>query len=40
MKKHWAKVKDADRRNLVGHYSALILQFADSKEWWSQSIAA
>ncbi len=34
MKKHWAKVKDADRRNLVGHYSALILQFADSKEWW------
>lgn len=26
-------MKDADRRNLVGHYSALILQFADSREW-------
>lgn len=34
MKKYWAKVKDADRRNLVGHYSALILQFADSREWY------
>lgn len=33
MKKYWAKVKDADRRNMVGHYSALILQFADSRGW-------
>ncbi len=33
MKKHWAKVKDADRRNLVGHYSALLLQVRDGKTW-------
>jgi hypothetical protein len=33
MKKYWAKVKDADRRNMVGHYSALILQFADNRGW-------
>lgn len=33
MKKYWPKVKDADRRNMVGHFSALILQFADSREW-------
>lgn len=33
LRKHWAKVKDADRRNLVGHYSAIILQFRDSRQW-------
>jgi len=33
MKKHWSKVKDADRRNLVGHYSALLIQVKDSKNW-------
>jgi hypothetical protein len=26
MKKLWPKVKDADRRNMVGRYSALLLQ--------------
>lgn len=33
MKKHWAKIKDADRRNLVGRYSALLIQFRDGREW-------
>jgi hypothetical protein len=33
LKKYWAKVKDADRRNMVGHYSALLLQFKDSRNW-------
>ncbi|MDO2024024.1 DUF1073 domain-containing protein, partial [Escherichia coli] len=33
MKKLWSKVKDADRRNMVGRYSALLLQVKDSREW-------
>lgn len=33
LKKHWSKIKDADRRNLVGHYSAIILQIKDSRLW-------
>ncbi|WP_312423679.1 DUF1073 domain-containing protein [Kosakonia cowanii] len=33
MKKHWSKIKDADRRNLVGRYSALLMQFRDGREW-------
>ncbi|MBF4179329.1 DUF1073 domain-containing protein [Lelliottia nimipressuralis] len=33
MKKYWAKIKDADRRNLVGRYSALLIQFRDGREW-------
>ena len=33
MKKHWAKVKDADRRNMVGRYSALLIQVRDSRDW-------
>lgn len=33
LKKHWAKIKDADRRNLVGHYSAIILQIKDNRDW-------
>jgi predicted transcriptional regulator len=33
MKKHWAKIKDADRRNMVGRYSALLIQVKDSRDW-------
>ncbi|WP_337893854.1 DUF1073 domain-containing protein [Erwinia sp. SLM-02] len=33
LKKHWPKIKDADRRNLIGQYSALLIQFKDSREW-------
>lgn len=33
LKKHWSKIKDADRRNLVGHYSAIILQIKDNRDW-------
>lgn len=33
MKKHWAKVKDADRRNMVGRYSALLIQVRDNQTW-------
>jgi hypothetical protein len=31
MKKLWPKVKDADRRNMVGRYSALLLQVKDNR---------
>lgn len=33
MKKWWSKVKDADRRNMIGRYSALLLQVKDSRNW-------
>ncbi|UXY08990.1 DUF1073 domain-containing protein [Kosakonia sp. ML.JS2a] len=33
MKKHWAKIKDADRRNMIGRYSALLIQVRDSRDW-------
>lgn len=33
MKKHWAKIKDADRRNMVGRYSALLIQVRDNRDW-------
>nr|WP_241865945.1 anti-CBASS Acb1 family protein [Citrobacter portucalensis] len=34
MKKHWAKIKDADRRNMIGRYSALLIQVRDNRDWW------
>lgn len=34
LSKHWAKLKDADRRNLVGRYSAILLQIKDGREWY------
>ncbi|WP_424587484.1 DUF1073 domain-containing protein [Buttiauxella sp.] len=34
LSKHWAKLKDADRRNLVGRYSAVLLQLKDGRNWW------
>lgn len=34
LSKHWAKLKDADRRNLVGRYSAVLLQIKDGREWY------
>lgn len=33
MKKHWAKIKDADRRNMIGRYSALLIQVKDNRDW-------
>lgn len=38
MKKQWAKLKDADRRNMVGRYSALIIQLNDSATAWSEPV--
>ncbi|WP_275553647.1 phage portal protein [Mixta sp. Marseille-Q2659] len=34
LNRHWPKLKDADRRNLVGRYSALLIQFRDGRPWW------
>ena len=34
MKKHWAKIKDADRRNMIGRYSALLIQVRDNRDLW------
>ncbi|MDE9544782.1 anti-CBASS protein Acb1 family protein [Xenorhabdus bovienii] len=33
LKPFWAKIKDADRRNMIGNYSALLIQVRDSKNW-------
>ncbi|WP_330983623.1 MULTISPECIES: anti-CBASS protein Acb1 family protein [Enterobacterales] len=32
-KKYWKQIKGADKRNTVGHYSALLVQLKDGKEW-------
>ncbi|ORJ47855.1 DUF1073 domain-containing protein [Kluyvera intermedia] len=33
LKRCWKQIKGADRRNLVGRYSAILLQVKDSKKW-------
>lgn len=33
LKRHWSKIKDADRRNMVGRYSALLIQVRDNQAW-------
>lgn len=33
LKRCWKPIKGADRRNLVGRYSALLLQLKDNKRW-------
>ncbi|HHG9949818.1 TPA: DUF1073 domain-containing protein, partial [Yersinia enterocolitica] len=39
LKRCWKQIKDADRRNLVGRYSALLIQLRDNAQW-SDSIVA
>lgn len=34
LKRCWEQIKGADRRNLVGRYSAILLQIKDNKKWW------
>lgn len=33
LKRFWPRIKDADRRNMVGHYSALVIQLKDGADW-------
>lgn len=33
LKRCWKQIKDADRRNLVGRYSALLIQVRDGRRW-------
>ncbi len=32
-RKFWAKIQDADRRQMVGKFSGLIIQYRDSRSW-------
>ena len=33
LKKHWKKVRGADRRNMIGRYSGLLIQLRDGLTW-------
>ncbi|MBV4366279.1 anti-CBASS protein Acb1 family protein [Erwinia phyllosphaerae] len=33
LKRCWKQIKDADRRNMVGRYSAILIQLGDSGKW-------
>ncbi|MBO8124976.1 DUF1073 domain-containing protein, partial [Klebsiella pneumoniae] len=33
LKSHWEQIKEADKRNLVGRYSGLIIQLRDGRKW-------
>ncbi|CNH62534.1 Uncharacterised protein [Yersinia intermedia] len=39
LKRCWKQIKDADRRNLVGRYSALLIQLRDNAQWSDPIVA-